>query len=182
MLPSATKSPPYTKIGKTVAVNCVQVIARALGTSDVVMFCTLAAVDTRLTGRHVNAYDGEERKKEDYDNLVNTALRKAGSKKALLPSKSKNQFKEVDLRDLTLSKRKFVVEQALEVKSLQLQACVRIWTYCTGIPTWDAYCIQVESLKTIHRARSLVAGKPSKLAGACHIVMLDRICSVSCFP
>ncbi|KAL3153605.1 hypothetical protein ABBQ32_013211 [Trebouxia sp. C0010 RCD-2024] len=73
-----------------------------------------AAVDTRHTGRHANAYDGEERKKEDYDNLVNSALRKAGSKKALLPTKSKKQFREIDLRDLTLSKRKFVVEQVLE--------------------------------------------------------------------
>ncbi|KAL3140482.1 hypothetical protein ABBQ38_004739 [Trebouxia sp. C0009 RCD-2024] len=73
-----------------------------------------AAVDTRHTGRHANGYDGEERKKEDYDTLVNTALHKAGSKKALLPTKSKKQFREIDLRDLTLSKRKFVVEQVLE--------------------------------------------------------------------
>ncbi|KAL3134216.1 hypothetical protein ABBQ38_006651 [Trebouxia sp. C0009 RCD-2024] len=58
--------------------------------------------------------ESAERKGDDYDELVNTALRKAGSKKALLPSRSKNQFKEVDLRDLTLSKRKFVVEEALE--------------------------------------------------------------------
>lgn len=76
-----------------------------------------AAVDTRSTKRTLNALDGEERKGDDYDELVNTALRKAGSKKALLPSRSKNQFKEVDLRDLTLSKRKFVVEEALEVIS-----------------------------------------------------------------
>ena len=74
-----------------------------------------AAVDARHTGRHANAHDGEERKKEDYDNLVNTALRKAGSKKVLLPTKSKRYFREIDLRDLTLSKRKFVVDQALEV-------------------------------------------------------------------
>ena len=50
-------------------------------------------------------------------NLLNTALRKAGSKKALLPTKSKKQFIEIDLRDLTLFKRKFVVEQALEAFS-----------------------------------------------------------------
>ncbi|KAL3134215.1 hypothetical protein ABBQ38_006650 [Trebouxia sp. C0009 RCD-2024] len=39
-----------------------------------------------------------------------------GSKKALLPTKSKKQFREIDLRDVTLSKRKFVVEQALKSK------------------------------------------------------------------
>ena len=93
------------------------VISRPLALSDDICesLCAFAAVDTRHTGNHAIACDGEERKKEDYDNLVNTALRKAGSKKALLPTKSKKHFKETDLRNLTLSKRKFVVEQALEV-------------------------------------------------------------------
>ncbi|KAL0018676.1 hypothetical protein WJX77_002041 [Trebouxia sp. C0004] len=73
-----------------------------------------AAVDIQPSARHITTFDGEERKQEDYATLVDTALRKAGSKKALLRTKSKQHFKEVDLRDLTLSKRKFVVEQALE--------------------------------------------------------------------
>jgi len=74
-----------------------------------------AAVDTRQSYRHVHAWDGEERKHDDFTNLVSAALHKAGSKKALLPTKSKKTINEVNLRDLTRSKRRFVVEQALEV-------------------------------------------------------------------
>ncbi len=79
-------------------------------------FCfASAAVDTRQSHRHVHALDGEERKHDDFTNLVSAALHKAGSKKALLPTKSKKTINEVNLRDLTRSKRRFVVEQALEV-------------------------------------------------------------------
>lgn len=76
----------------------------------------LAAVDTRQSHRQVHALDGEERKHDDFTNLVSAALHKAGSKKALLPTKSKKTINEVNLRDLTRSKRQFVVEEALEVK------------------------------------------------------------------
>lgn len=79
-------------------------------------FCfASAAVDTRQSHRQVHALDGEERKHDDFTNLVSAALHKAGSKKALLPTKSKKTITEVNLRDLTRSKRRFVVEQALEV-------------------------------------------------------------------
>ena len=79
-------------------------------------FCfASAAVDTRQSHRQVHALDGEERKHDDFTNLVPAALHKAGSKKALLPTKSKKTITEVNLRDLTRSKRRFVVEQALEV-------------------------------------------------------------------
>ncbi len=52
---------------------------------------------------------------DDFTNVVSAALHKAGSKKALLPTKSNKTIDEINLRDLTRSKRRFVVEQALEV-------------------------------------------------------------------
>lgn len=62
-----------------------------------------------------NAGDRESRKQQDFDDLVDHALQKAGSKKALVPSKSKKNMQEVDLSKLTPSKRQLVIEQALEV-------------------------------------------------------------------
>lgn len=122
------------------------VVARAFALSgdSCDFLCASAAVDTRHTGRHANAFDGEERKKEDYDNLVNTALRKAGSKKALLPTRSKKHFKEIDLRDLTLSKRKFVVEQALEV------------IHCSCSSSWLQACTYTDCLSPIAVNRKLI--------------------------
>ena len=113
------------------------------------LYC--AAVDTRSSARRINTFDGEERKKEDYDNLVNTALRKAGSTKALLPTKSKNQFKEIDLRDLTLTKRKFVVEQALEVTSPKFDPA-RIALQLAQDIAFEAFCANVQSVSTVQQA------------------------------
>ena len=63
-----------------------------------------------------NAGDRATRKQQDFDDLVDSALQKAGSsRKALVPSKSKKKMQEVDLRQLTRSKRQLVIEQALEV-------------------------------------------------------------------
>ncbi|DBA79271.1 TPA: hypothetical protein ACH3X2_007820 [Trebouxia sp. C0005] len=63
-----------------------------------------------------NAGDRESRKQQDFEDLVDHALQKAGSKKALVPSKSKKNMQEVDLSKLTRSKRQLVIEQALESK------------------------------------------------------------------
>ncbi len=81
-----------------------------------------AAVDVNDRAPHgaardhaANAGDREERKQQDFDDLVDHALQKAGSKKALVPSKSKKKMVELDLNKLTRSKRQLVVERALEV-------------------------------------------------------------------
>ena len=79
-----------------------------------------------------------ERKQQDYDDLVDHALQKAGSKKALMPSKSKKKMQEVDLSKLTRSKRQLVIEQALEVswsyheKPAQCQMCCICIRACTA--------------------------------------------------
>lgn len=81
-----------------------------------------AAVDVSDRAPHggarehaAHAGDREERKQQDFDDLVDTALQKVGSKRALVPSKSKKKMQEVDLSKLTKSKRQLVVEQALQV-------------------------------------------------------------------
>ena len=61
------------------------------------------------------AVDREFRKHQDFDDLVNAALQRTGSKTALVPSKSRKKLQEVDLSKLSRSKRELVVEQALEV-------------------------------------------------------------------
>ena len=81
-----------------------------------------AAVDVNDRAPHgpardhaANAGDREERKQQDFDDLVDTALQKTGSRKALVPSKSKKKMQQVDLSQLTRSKRQLVIEQALQV-------------------------------------------------------------------
>ncbi|DBA99141.1 TPA: hypothetical protein ACH3X3_011764 [Trebouxia sp. C0006] len=145
-----------------------------------------AAVDTRQSHRQVHALDGEERKHDDFTNLVSAALHKAGSKKALLPTKSKKTITEVNLRDLTRSKRRFVVEQALEsedadaavffgklkdrferahvdlasveVRFKHLSVKAEVAVGARGEPTvWNAYRNQFESI-----LQKVGAMKPSK--------------------
>ena len=94
------------------------------------VYFPLAAVDVNDRAPHgaprhhaANAGDREERKQQDYDDLVDTALQKAGSRKALVPSKSKKKMQEVDLRHLTRSKRQLVIEQALQVCCRTIAAC-----------------------------------------------------------
>ena len=65
-----------------------------------------------------NAGDRHERKQQDFDDLVDHALERSGSKKALVPSKSKKKMQQIDLNKLTRSKRQLVIEQALEACSL----------------------------------------------------------------
>lgn len=83
----------------------------------------LAAVDVNDHTLHgaapdhaANVGDREERKQQDYDELVDFALEKAGSRKALVPSKSKKKMQQVDLSKFTRSKRQLVIEQALQVR------------------------------------------------------------------
>ena len=79
------------------------------------------------------AGDREERKQQDYDDLVDTALQKTGSKKALVPSKSKKKLQQVDLNKLTRSKRQLVVEQALQVFGFSQPAVLHTlagYNYC----------------------------------------------------
>ena len=80
---------------------------------------SFAAVDTRLPLTHSHALDGVARKHEDFNNLVKAALHKAGSNKAILPTKSKKTVREIGMQELTRSKRQFVVEQVLEVTSAE---------------------------------------------------------------
>ncbi|KAL3150185.1 hypothetical protein ABBQ32_000044 [Trebouxia sp. C0010 RCD-2024] len=80
-----------------------------------------AAVDVNDRGaardHAANAGDRASRQQRDFDDLVDSALQKAGSsRKALVPSKSKKKMVEVDLKQLTRSKRQLVIEQALESK------------------------------------------------------------------
>lgn len=85
------------------------------------LYCRLhAAVDVNDRGaardHAANAGDRASRQQRDFDDLVDSALQKAGSsRKALVPSKSKKKMVEVDLKQLTRSKRQLVIEQALEV-------------------------------------------------------------------
>lgn len=97
----------------------------------------LAAVDVNDRAPHgaardhaAHAGDREERKQQDFDDLVDTAMQKAGSRKALVPSKSKKKMQEVDLRQLTRSKRQLVIEQALQVCCLRCAACTTGPSHC----------------------------------------------------
>lgn len=78
-----------------------------------------AAVDVNDRGaardHAANAGDRATRKQQDFDDLVDTALQAGSSRKALVPSKSKKKMQEIDLKQLTRSKRELVIEQALEV-------------------------------------------------------------------
>ena len=80
-----------------------------------------AAVDVSDRAPHgpardhaANAGDRHERKQQDFDDLVDHAMERSGSKRALVPSKSKKKMQQIDLNKLTRSKRQLVVEQALE--------------------------------------------------------------------
>ena len=84
--------------------------------------CSFAAADVGDRAPHgaarseaANAEDRHDRKQQDFGDLVDHAMERSGSKKALVPSKSKKKMQEIDLRKLTRSKRQLVVEQALEV-------------------------------------------------------------------
>lgn len=72
-----------------------------------------AAVDTRASSRSLAAFDTESRQDTDFAELVKAALLKP------VPGKHKHQPVShadiVQLHQLTQSKRKFVVDEALEV-------------------------------------------------------------------
>lgn len=73
-----------------------------------------AAVDTGVARRSVAAFDTDSRKEDDYVELVKAALLKP------VPGKHKHdnisQADMVQLHQLTKSKRKLVVDEALEVR------------------------------------------------------------------
>lgn len=121
----------------------------------------LAAVEVNDRAPHgaardhaANAEERESRKQQDFDDLVDHALQKAGSKKALVPSKSKKKMQEVNLNKLTRSKRQLVVEEALQVlrkadllspsglalPSAQIYACYTL--LLTGLAPVCRTCLQ----------------------------------------
>ncbi|DBB15923.1 TPA: hypothetical protein ACH3X3_003297 [Trebouxia sp. C0006] len=75
-----------------------------------------AAADPKYSRRSISTFDGEQRKQEDYDHLVATALNKAVSKRAVHPTPPGKDIQKIDSHELTRSNRKFVVAQALESK------------------------------------------------------------------
>lgn len=63
----------------------------------------------------MTAFDGEQRKKTDYDHLVATALHKVSSRQKTHPTSPDEELAKVEVHNLTRSKRKLVVKEALEV-------------------------------------------------------------------
>lgn len=74
-----------------------------------------AAADPRYSRRSLTAFDGEHRKKADYDHLVATALHKVSSRQKTHPTSPDEELAKVEVHNLTRSKRKLVVKEALEV-------------------------------------------------------------------
>ena len=73
----------------------------------------LAAVDTRVSRRSIASVDTQSRQQEDYSELVKAALLKP------FADKQNDKLSEADavqLHQLTKSKRKLVVDEALEVR------------------------------------------------------------------
>ena len=87
-----------------------------------------AAADPRYSRRSISTFDGEQRKQDDYDHLVATAVYKAGPKKAVHSTPPGKDVQKIDLHNLTRSKRKFVVAQALEVARPKLLSCSKLGT------------------------------------------------------
>ena len=72
-----------------------------------------AAVDTRVSRRSIAAVDTQSRQQEDYSELVKAALLKPFAHKQ---NDKLSEADAVQLHQLTKSKRKLVVDEALEVR------------------------------------------------------------------
>ena len=67
-----------------------------------------AAADPKYSPRSLPTFDGEQRRQDDYDYLVATALHKADLKKSVHPAPPGQDVHRIDLQDLTRSKRNFL--------------------------------------------------------------------------
>lgn len=64
----------------------------------------------------VNQQDAEGGKDEDFQELQAAAMQRVNSQKVVVPTPSRKNMREIDVRKLTRSQKNMVLEQALQVK------------------------------------------------------------------
>lgn len=71
-----------------------------------------------LGGRqHKETQQGAQKgKDDDFEELTSAAMQRVDSRKVVVPSESRKNVHEVDVRKLTKSQRNRIIEQSLQVK------------------------------------------------------------------